>query len=115
MRKVFVLFLACVLSLSVQASGKKRHVSLRASSEFMFGLNKSHRSVARILVDVSQDDDFLYVQPHSAVVAVVSFVDGQGHILSQQEVNLDDSIEIPNDAVGVVVCYGDVCLEGILS
>lgn len=115
MRKVLILFLACMLAFSAQASGKKRRVSLRTNSRCMCGLNMSHRSVTRILVDVSQDDEFLYVQPHSAVEATVSFVDEDGNILFQQLVVSDDCIEIPSNAVMVVVCYGDVSCEGVLS
>lgn len=115
MRKVIILFLACMLTFSVQASGKKRRVSLRASSGCIFSLNRSHRCAARFQVDVARDDDYLYVQPYSSIVATVSFLDEEGKVLSQQVVVSDDSIEIPANAVMVVVSYGDVSLVGILS
>lgn len=114
MKKVFIICMCVVASLSLHASKKGRPVRL-GHFDCLLGNPKTNRAPAKVLVSLYQEEEILHVNSSLQSVLIITFKGENGSILSQEVLaGEENDVEIPRGATTVEVSYGDVELVGML-
>lgn len=116
MKKVFLLFLALGLFMSVGASNMNgRRVAMRPTANGWFSTHKPHRVPAKELVNLYQENDVLHINAGAEMVITITIKDVDGNTLSQiVVVGSENDMVVPTDGSIVEVSYDDVELVGML-
>lgn len=113
MKKVFIVLMCVVASMSLHASRKGRPVRL-GHLDHSLGNPKTNRAPAKERVSLYQEENILHINSLVQMVTI-TFKDEDGSILSQEMfVGEENDVEIPDGATIVEVTYGEVELVGML-
>lgn len=116
MKKVFLLFLALGLFMSVGASNMNgRRVVMRPTANGWFSTHRPHRVPAKELVSLYQENDILHINAEVELMMTITIKDEEGNVLSQTIVySSENDVVVPTDGIIVEVSYNDIDLVGIL-
>lgn len=114
MKKVVTLLLTVLITVGMHA-GNDTRVKVKLSAGSMFTMHKPHRSPAKELVKLYQEDAILHVNVVSSLLVTLTIKDEDGNILSQDMVTEQETdIVIPMGGTIVEVSYNNVNLVGVL-
>ena len=116
MKKVFLLFLALGLFMSVGASNRNgKRVVMRPTANGWFSTHKPHRAPAEELVNLYQENDVLHINAEAELMITITIKDVEGNTLSQTVVvGSENDVVVPTDGAIVEVSYNEIELVGML-
>nr|WP_302970861.1 hypothetical protein [uncultured Prevotella sp.] len=115
MKRVVLIILAFVLTVSSFAFKKGKRIPMRRSTMSIFGSVKAKRTLERTRLELYQDDDVLYVEILNGASAFGIFKNEDGEIISSfVTFGGEEEIKIPKDAVIIEITSNGVSYCGML-